>query len=262
MSSLLISCLFAMLAVLPITFLQYYFSFLLPASNNSAQFTVFLLFAKVVIFNGIIEELFKTLFIALIPAKKIKFRHFFICSLLFGLCLGAFESSVYFLNNIQNANNRGAQLIYEMVFARIFTSDLVHMMCAGLCGIFIWSARTKKIDILAILFAIFAHTAYDFFCSFNGEGRWFGLAAILFVIVECRVHYQKFAGKKDSSSEENETIIVFQQNEEPGEKRKKLSSSAVVISETNPEEAKKAKKTSSKKSDPHNDKTITGVPLK
>lgn len=262
MSSLVLSSLSGLIAVLPITFLQFYFSFLVPSSNVPEKYGILMLFVKILIFNGIVEELFKTLFIALIPSKKIKFRQFLICSMLFGLCLASFESAVYFLRNIQDASQRGAEIIYTLIFARIFTSDLIHMLCAGLCGIFVWSVRNGKADILALLFAIFIHTAFNFFGNFSGNARWFSAVTLLFAAVECRVHYQKCSGKKDSSSDENETIIVFQQNEEPGEKRRKLSSSAVVISETNPDEQKKpAKKASSKKTDSHNDKTIAGISL-
>lgn len=262
LSSLVLSCVFALIAVLPITFLQFYFSFLVPVSNIPERYGILVLFLKILIFNGLVEELFKTLFIALTPAKKMKFQHFFICTLLFGLCLASFESAVYFLHNLQTASQRGAEIIYSLIFTRIFTSDLIHMLCAGLCGIFVWSVRSRKTDLLALIFAIFIHCAFDFFLSFTGSIRIFATISIIFAILECRVRYQKFASKKAAvSTEENETIIVFQQNEEPGEKRKKLSSSAVVISETDPEDLKKSKKATPKK-DSHNDKTIAGISLK
>ena len=63
---LLIASLLGLVAVLPITFLQFYFSFLIPTGALETQKDVARLFIKVLIFNGLIEELLKTLLIAFI----------------------------------------------------------------------------------------------------------------------------------------------------------------------------------------------------
>lgn len=230
---LLIASLLGLVAVLPITFLQFYFSFLIPTGVLETQKDVARLFIKVLIFNGLIEELLKTLLIAFIPAKKLKLNQFLICSILMGICLASFESAVYFLQNMQGANARGVELLYNLIFIRIFTADLIHSACAGLCGLFIWSVRAKSADGLGIVFAVLIHTVFNFFGYVAGSIHWINIFTILFAIIECRVRYIHQIPEEAASSE-NETIIVFQQNEEPGDKRKKMDPKAVEISQTKP----------------------------
>lgn len=190
-STELFASLFGLLAVLPITFLQYILSDVISENNLFILEGVFPLFMKALIYCGLIEEIIKMLFIACVPKKKISFNNFFMAALLFGLCIGCFESVVYFLRNLQQANVRGAELIYYLIFARIFSADLIHMFCAGLCGIFVWSCILKQYDFGALIFSILIHGVYDFFASFQSNIKWFSVVAILFVIIETRIHYEK-----------------------------------------------------------------------
>lgn len=206
-STELIASLLALLAVLPITFLQFFvgiaFANIKVTSANSAVF----LFLRILLFNGIIEECLKMLIMFLIPRKKLSFENFFVASVLCGLCFGCFESIIYFLQYLQSANERGADLIYYMIFARIFTSDLIHALCSGLCGICLWSYALKRGDSMSLIIAILAHAAYDFFAGFTSNIRWFSIVVILFLALEVRIHYKKIqkAGTENDMHTTNPT---------------------------------------------------------
>ena len=166
-STELFAGLFGLLAVLPITFLQFLITGVVLKQSISSVSGILPLFLKTVFFNGLIEECVKMMCMLLIPRKKLTFSQFFMAALLCGLCLGCFESVVYFLQYLQSANERGARLLYHLIFARIFSSDIIHTFCAGLCGIF------------------------NFFASFQSNIKWFSVVVILFLLVETRIHYEK-----------------------------------------------------------------------
>jgi hypothetical protein len=187
----LLVTLLGLLAVLPITFLQFYignFSFF-----NKDTWAGALL--KAVVFNGFIEETVKMLVLFLIPSKKTTLGKFFGCALLFGMSLGCLESAIYFLQHLQRANGMGASLVYDEIFQRMFTTDVLHMFCAGLGGLFVWSVKQHKIDVPAIAYPILLHGLYNFFALYD-RYRWFAVAAILFAAVECRLRYTTLAGEK------------------------------------------------------------------
>ena len=190
-STELIASLLALLAVLPITFLQFFAGGIFSKANVTSANSAVLLFLRVLLFNGIIEEGLKMAILLLIPRKALSFGNFFVASVLSGLCFGCFESVIYFLQHLQSANERGADLIYYIIFARIFTSDLIHTLCSGLCGIFLWSCFIKKIDGMALVLAILTHALYDFFAGFTSNIRWFSVIVILFLALEVRIHYKR-----------------------------------------------------------------------
>ncbi len=186
---LAIASLLGLIAVLPVSFIQFWmedvFSNLL---NKNGLISMFL---KALIINGLLEEGLRLIFMAFIPAKKNSLKQFFLLSLLSGMCLGCFESMVYLLQNLQSNQLMGGQFLWSLIFSRIFTSDLLHMFCAGLCGLFIWSCKNKKIDFGSLVFAVLIHGIYDFFSYFNNGMYWFCIVALLLCIIECRVHYTK-----------------------------------------------------------------------
>lgn len=180
----LLAVLFGLFAVLPISFLQFYIgSFSFFTSNN--WITQLL---HIILFNGLIEELFKALALAFFPSRKITLGNFFLCALLCGMSLACFESAIYFLQELQQAHAFGAQLIYRQIFMRMFTADIVHMLCAGLGGLFIWSVKHHKIAPLAIICAVLLHGLYDFFALYDTL-RIFSIVAILLMAVQCRLSY-------------------------------------------------------------------------
>jgi RsiW-degrading membrane proteinase PrsW (M82 family) len=181
----LFASLLGLIAVLPITFLQFYvinFPFF-----NAGTYSAELL--KALIMNGLIEEVIKMTVLLLLPAKKMDSAKFFACALLCGLCLGCFESTVYFLQHLQRANAAGAKLLYEQIFARMFTADMLHLCCTGLTGLFIWTCRRKRAMVSTLIYAVVIHGIYNFFSLFTTNVRWFALAALLFAAVECRTCY-------------------------------------------------------------------------
>lgn len=194
----LIASLLGLAAVLPISFLQFILSDYLK--SNSAVNPG--LFVRFMVFNGIIEEGLKALLLIFLPAKKIKFNAFFTATLLSGLCLGCFESMIYVLQYMQKTGTAASELIYRILLIRIFSADIVHTLCAGLGGLFIYSCKTKQTDPTALIFSILVHGLYDFFVYFENSIRFFAVIAVLFAVIECRIHYERLklleAYKKES----------------------------------------------------------------
>ncbi|MCI6983482.1 MAG: hypothetical protein MR917_04610, partial [Treponema porcinum] len=91
-STELFAGLFGLLAVLPITFLQFLITGVVLKQSISSVSGILPLFFKTVFFNGLIEECVKMMCMLLIPRKKLTFSQFFMAALLCGLCLGCFES--------------------------------------------------------------------------------------------------------------------------------------------------------------------------
>ena len=126
------------------------------------------------------------------------------------MSLGCFESAIYFLQHLQQANTIGAHLIYVQMFERMFTSDAVHALCAGLGGLFIRSVKRMRIDIAAVLFAPLLHGLYDFFALYDDFKR-FSVAAILLLAVQCRISYR-------IQADEGQKANVKQPPKNPAEK--------------------------------------------
>ena len=189
---LLIAILLGLIAVLPISFIQYFMP-PIPEINISPVLRALL---KSILLYGLVEELIKGLLLLPLPHKfkdseTNSCLSFLLLSFIAGLSLGCFESVVYYFDHLQLANSRGATLLYGQIAVRIFTSDLIHTMCTGLCGLFIYNLRNKTYTFSCIIFAILLHGFYDFFAGFSGDIRWFSIAVVLMSILECRIKYTK-----------------------------------------------------------------------
>ena len=192
--AMLYAALLGLLAVAPISILQFYvadISFL-----QSDHWITQLL--RAILFNGLIEEGVKMVVMLLLPSKRLSLGNFFLCACICGMSLGCFESAIYFLQHLQQANTIGAHLIYVQMFERMFTSDAVHALCAGLGGLFIRSIKRMRIDIAALLFTPLLHGLYDFFALYDDFKR-FSVAAILFLAVQCRISYRIQAEEKEKA---------------------------------------------------------------
>ena len=195
----LIAVLLGLVAVLPISFIQYFLPELPATGINPVLHTLL----KSLLLYGLIEELFKALILILLPHKMydknqensddttIGLRNFLLLAFTAGLALGCFESVVYYFDHLQIANSRHATLLYGQIAVRIFTSDVIHMMCTGLCGLFIYSCRNKPRKVSFLVIAVLLHGIYDFFAGFSTTNnlRWFSIAVVLMAIIECRVKY-------------------------------------------------------------------------
>lgn len=180
-----IAVLLGLAAVLPISVIQFF----LPSLDILTSMPLLREILKSLFLYGLVEEALKCIFLLPLPKKDKPALEFLLLAFTMGLALGCFESIVYYLDHLQMANNRSATLLYGQIFARIFSSDIIHMTCTGLCGLFIYSIRNKRTTVSCLLSAVFIHGVYDFFAGFQNALRWFAVAAILLAIVECRLKY-------------------------------------------------------------------------
>lgn len=181
----LIAVLLGLAAVLPISVIQYF----MPAIPGLELTPVLYALLKSVFLYGFVEEAFKTLFLIPLPHKNASRLDFLLLAFIAGLALGCFESVVYYFDHLQIANSRGATLLYGQIGVRIFTADIIHMTCTGLCGLFIYSCRNKPRHISCLISAILLHGVYDFFAGFSSGLRWFSIAVVLMAMAECRIKY-------------------------------------------------------------------------
>ena len=193
----LIAVLLGLIAVLPISFIQYF----LPELPGIGFSPILHALLKSLLLYGLIEELFKTLILIFLPHKNLTESHeardFLQLAFVAGLALGCFESVVYYFDHLQIANSRGATLLYGQIAVRILTSDVIHMMCTGLCGLFIYSCRNKPRHVTFLIIAVLLHGIYDFFAGFAGNIRWFSVAVVLMALVECRIKYTSLQNNEE-----------------------------------------------------------------
>ena len=181
----IVAVLIGLLTVIPISFIQFF----LPDIPFLLQFPLWNTLFKSLVIYGFVEELIKMLMTVLLPHKKSSTLQFLFLAFLMGISLGCFESVVYFLDHLQKANAEGAQLLYSQIFMRIFTSDIIHLTCAGLGGLFVVSCRQKKVKVSIFVFSVILHGFYDFFAGFANFFKDFSFIVILLAIVECRIKY-------------------------------------------------------------------------
>ena len=188
----LLAILLGLAIVFPISVIQY----VVPTTNVFQNMPIVGTMLKSLLIYGLVEELFKTIvLVPVLSTKSIKEEYsalqLLFLSFLLGLSLACFESLVYLFDRLQIANNKGAQLLYHHIFLRIFTSDLIHMSCAGLCGLFVISKRynNNKSKISYLFLAILLHGIYDFFAGFQNNLKYFSYFVVLLALIECRVKY-------------------------------------------------------------------------
>lgn len=179
----LLATLFGLVAIFPISVIQYF----VPNIPNGIISPLVYSLIKSLIVYGLVEELVKMALLWPLPHKET--LNFLLLSFVLGLSLACFESVVYFFDHLQIANNRGAQLLYGQIALRIFTSDIIHMTCTGLCGLFVYTCRQKKARTSFFITAILLHGIYDFFAGYQNGLRWFSIAVVLMAIAECRIKY-------------------------------------------------------------------------
>lgn len=181
----LLACLIGLIAVIPITVLQFFCGELLLFKNNLFLSLLF----RAIILYGLIEEGIKGGTLMLFPVKKINGRLMFYYSLLAGLFLGSFESVIYVLNAIQNATSSRGEVLLHLIYLRSFTAMAIHTFCSALLGMFVYGIKNKNVMIGAVLSAVFLHGLYDFFVLMNKPLNYFAFAAIALLLLECRLYY-------------------------------------------------------------------------
>lgn len=180
------ACVLALLAVIPASLLQFYVLGL-PIFTASTFVSVMI---TAILFNGLIEESMKMLFLCMMPQKKQILSAFFCCVILFGLVVGGFESVIYIVKKFQEIQGQtGKELVMQLLLKRIFSAQAIHVFCAGLSGLYIWNFRRHKRNIMPFVYAVLLHGIYNFFASFTSMYHWLAIVAILFAAVECRIFY-------------------------------------------------------------------------
>lgn len=181
----LIAVLLGLAAVLPISFIQYF----LPDLPFLTGVPLVKTLLKSLILYGLVEELIKMLLAIPLPHKEYSELDFLLLAFVMGLALGCFESVVYYFDHLQKASARGAELLYGLIAARIFSSDVIHMCCMGLSGLYIFSKRQRNPKFSYFVLAVIIHGVYDFFAGFSNGLRWFSIAVVLLAAIECRIKY-------------------------------------------------------------------------
>ena len=181
----LIAVLLGLAAVLPISFIQYF----LPDLPFLTGVPLVKTLLKSLILYGLVEELIKMLLAIPLPHKEYSELDFLLLAFVMGLALGCFESVVYYFDHLQKASARGAELLYGLIAARIFSSDVIHMCCMGLGGLYIFSKRQRNPKFSYFVLAVIIHGVYDFFAGFSNGLRWFSIAVVLLAAIECRIKY-------------------------------------------------------------------------
>ena len=171
----LVSCALGLLAVIPIAAMQFF----VGKSGFFAATTLPVMLVEALVLNGIVEESIKMGVLFLLPAKKMNQKEFFICTMLAGLTIASFENVVYLLGGL------------EHIQLRFLTAVLIHITCAGLSGLFVYSVRYGVKTWVPFVMAILFHGVYDYFAMFPVSNAffYFSFAVIAFSIVECRLRY-------------------------------------------------------------------------
>ena len=181
----LIAVLFGLIAVFPISFIQYF----LPDIPGFISAPLLRTLLKSILIYGLVEAAIKMALVIPLPHKNFTALNALLLAFIMGLSLGCFESVVYYFDHLQKANFKGAQLLYGQITLRIFTSDIIHMTCTGLSGLFIFSTRNKKAKISFFILSVLLHGVYDFFAGFSGNLKLFSLAVVVLAVAECRIKY-------------------------------------------------------------------------
>lgn len=181
----LIAALIGLIAVLPISIIQFF----VPSIPFLNDFPIIQTLLKSLFLFGFIEEAFKLLLCSVLPYKNYTTLPFLLLSFIAGLSLGCFESAVYFFDHLQMANLKGAEILYSQILLRIFSSDVIHLTCTGLCGLCMFSIKNQKPRISLFVWAVMLHGLFDFFVGFQNNLRFFAAAVILLAIAECRIKF-------------------------------------------------------------------------
>lgn len=183
---LLLAILFGLIAILPISFIQYFIpDFKLFFTNQILGQLI-----KSFLLYGFIEEIFKMFFLLPLTKNKTEIKDFLLIALMLGLSLGCFETAVYYFDHLNMATTKGASLLYGQIFVRIFTADIIHIACSILNGLFVYSIKSNKKKVSILVMSILIHGIYDFFAGFQGGFKIFSIFVVLLAIIECRVKYK------------------------------------------------------------------------
>ncbi len=174
-----------LISFIPIVILQIFF----PIFTGHFKANLLLILLYSLLFCGLLEEFFKFLLMNIIPAKNEELLHFFSYSIVAGLVFGGFESVIYFISGLKNAETDAVSLIY----IRSLTALVIHALCAGLSGFSIYSIKNIRKNLSPLFLAVVIHGVYDFFILLPHPVSYFAIAVILLAALECRICYMRAA---------------------------------------------------------------------
>lgn len=160
-------------ALVPIIVIQ----FVIRRFFNFSPASLAAVFLSALLFNGLIEETVKAVFLFLLPVKAVPLSAFTASAIIAGTAVGSFEALVYCI----------AGTNYSPL--RLITAVVLHALCSALSGIFVWTRKNGKARAAALVSSTVCHSLYDFFASFNGLVWWFSIAVLLFAAVRLRYYY-------------------------------------------------------------------------
>lgn len=164
------------LALIPISLLQLYV-FNLPVFTPKTLAGAFL---TTLIINGLIEETLKMATLFVIPRKDTTAGSFLILAMLQGFALGSFEAVIYLLSGKGD------------ITLRLCTAAVIHALCAGLSGLFVWSISQKKTYVRPLLTAILMHGLYNYFAS-TTSFWWFSIITIAYTAIRLRFSHNRLS---------------------------------------------------------------------
>lgn len=170
----LFAILSGLLALIPIAAIQYYTVKLPFIAVNTLLNMILVAF----VINGLIEEGFKSASMLLMPWKNADIASFTAASLIQGFALGSFEAVIYLLTGTQD------------ISLRLATAAVIHALCAGLSGLFIWTLHQKQTRIRPLIAAILIHSIYNYFAG-TAQFWWLSIITILYAVIRLRFFYQQ-----------------------------------------------------------------------
>lgn len=175
-----------LIAVFPIAAIEFFIPDFPFLKDNPILYSLL----RSILLYGLVEEILKMCCLIPLPHRKLSTFQFLLLSFITALALACFESSVYYFECLQSAHEKlGAKILYGQILLRIISSDVIHVTCTGLCGMFIISCRNKAVRPGILITAILLHGFYDFFAGFRSNLKWFAIPVILLAIVECKLKY-------------------------------------------------------------------------
>ena len=180
----LIAIVAGLISIIPITVIQH-FVLNLPIFTSKTLVSVFV---SAFIFNGLIEETLKMLFLFLLPGKKTSAGVFMAASIIAGLAIGSFETIIYMIAGT------------GQITVRFFTAMLIHTFCSGLSGLYVWSFKQKKTYVLPYISAVLLHGLYNFFAGFSGGFRVFAIITVVYAAIRLKFSYSHLTTKQIESN--------------------------------------------------------------
>lgn len=173
-----------LLALIPIATIQYYAVKLPFLDTNTLLNMVLVAF----VLNGFIEEGLKSASMLLIPWKKADVSSFTAAAILQGFALGSFEAVIYLITGTQD------------ISLRLATAAVIHALCAGLSGLFIWTAHQKQTRIRPLITAILVHGIYNYFAG-STQFWWLSIITILYAAIRLRFFYMQIKNPDGTDSD-------------------------------------------------------------